>query len=96
MNKYMIIASIAIYDILIVLTGTALGYAPNVDIFTGANPIAPTLLDFVNQVFSALGFFFNIVFLSIPGIPVLVTFFIFYPVNIIGFFVLLNLIRGTD
>ena len=97
MNKYMMLMTIVLFDILMVSLAAAMtGFGTSGDILTAPGALDPTPLGFLGSIFEIIPFFFRLVFFQVTGVPEIIVLVVFYPINIALFWLVIAMIRGTD
>lgn len=98
MSKYGTLITISLFLILSTFLAMSItGFNPSVDPTTGLTPIGePNFFTILQTIWNSLGFFFNIMFFNVEGIPSFINIIVFWPLTIGLFFMIISLIRGTE
>lgn len=98
MNKYTMLWTVIVFNIVLTLTAYAMtGFGVNGDFLSGT-PGTGTFgaLDFFIVIIRVVPFFFQLVTFQVTGVPALITAVVFIPINIVMLLMIVSLIRGTE
>ena len=98
MNKYTLLLTVMLFNILLTFTAYALtGFGVNGDFLSGTPSTGRFgLLDFFIVIIRVVPFFLQLVTFQITGIPFFITAVVFIPINVVMLLMIVSLIRGTE